>query len=289
MRNGCQFRAISRIFCLSGISVNPYVFWTACHSQRILSSLADEQTLLVVGSGYMNKRISPLHITLAIGVLLAVLLAVGLLTSCSRNAPPPRKTIVQGSRLTLELTPGPDYRTSLRFLIFKIPILPQAACWLETEDGRFVQTVFITARGAKKNWYSAPSKGRPEALPVWDHLQKSSSAGVDAVSGATSSGETERDAAASGLQPGRYAAFLEVNRSYDYNERYTRANAGVNGQPSLVYRCDIVIGNGVSTGKFEPVGTGSLDGSDGKITAGLDGLTTALTLLSKAEITYRPE
>jgi Predicted periplasmic protein (DUF2271) len=233
----------------------------------------------------VNKRCRPLRTALTVGLLLMV----GLLSSCSRNAPPPQKTIVQGSRLTLELTPGPDYRTSLTFLIFQIPILPQVACWLENEDGRFVQTVFITARGAKKNWYSAPSKGRPEALPVWDHLQKSAAGGADAVSGATSSGETKRDAAASGLQPGRYAAFLEVNRSYDYNERYTRANAGVNGQPSVIYRCDIIAGREVSTGKFEPIGTGSLDGSDGKITAGLEGLTTALTLLSKAEITWRPE
>jgi hypothetical protein len=231
-------------------------------------------------------------------------IAAVLLASCSRDSPPPTRTIVKGPRLTLEVTPGPDYRSSIRFLVFTIPLYPQVACWLETGDGRFVQTVFVTTRGAKKNWYSAPTRGRPEALPVWDHARKPAPAGssatgpattgpatggLDAVSGATSSGAATRDAAAAGLPPGRYAAFLEVNRSYDYNGKYTRANAGVNGQPSLIYRCDITVGPGTSTGIFAPIGTGSLDGSDGKITPGVEGLTTALTLLGTAQISYIPE
>jgi len=40
--------------------------------------------------------------------------------------------------------------------------------------------------------------------------------------------------------------------------------------------------------RFVPFGTGSVDGSDRRITPGLQGLTTALTLLDKAEITYQP-
>jgi len=81
---------------------------------------------------------------------------------------------------------------------------------------------------------------------------------------------------------------LEINRSYDYNERYTRGNSGVNGQPSLICRCEIVVGQGSFTGRFVPFGTGSVDGTDGSISLGVEGLTTALTLLDKAEITYQP-
>jgi hypothetical protein len=217
---------------------------------------------------------------------------IAILSSCAR--PQPSVTApMQGSRLSLELTPGPDYQTTTGFLVFRFPIYPQVACWLETTDGRYAATIYVTAKGAKRSWFSAPASGRPEALPVWYHLQKAAAAGAaagapDAVSGATSSGAVRHDSPAAALAPGRYVAMLEVNRSYDYNQKYTRANAGVNGQPSLIYRCEIVIGPEGSTARFVPFGTGSLDGSSGEITPGVEGLTTALTLLDSAEITYRP-
>jgi hypothetical protein len=131
-----------------------------------------------------------------------------------------------------------------------------------------IVTPYVTAKSPKKNWFSAPA--------------------ADAVSGATSSGGIRHDSPAAELKPGRYVAMLEINRSYDYIERYAKAVSGVNGQPSLLYRCDLVVGQGAATAQFLPFGTGSIDGSDGNITAGVEGLTTALTLLEKAEITYQP-
>jgi hypothetical protein len=82
------------------------------------------------------------------------------------------------------------------------------------------------------------------------------------------------------------AARLEINRAYDYNETYTKKNAGVTGQPSLIYSCEINVGSGPSRGVFAPWGTGSLDGSDGTVKPGLAGITTALHLLQSAEIQY---
>jgi hypothetical protein len=225
-------------------------------------------------------------------VVAGIVAAAAILSSCARSQPVVTAPL-QGSRLSLELTPGPDYRTTTGFLIFRFPIYPQVACWLETDNGRYVGTVYVTAKGARRSWFSAPASGRPEALPVWYHLQKTAAAAdaastTDAVSGATSSGGVRHDSPAAGLPPGRYVAMLEVNRSYDYNDRYTRANAGVNGQPSVIYRCEIMVGQGTWTGRFVPFGTGSVDGSDGGITPGVEGLTTALTLLDSAQITYRP-
>jgi len=37
-----------------------------------------------------------------------------------------------------------------------------------------------------------------------------------------------------------------------------------------------------------PVGTGSVDGKDGSIQAGLDGITTALQLIDGVEVGYTP-
>jgi hypothetical protein len=191
---------------------------------------------------------------------------------------------VQGQRFTLTVTPGKDYKASATILLFiKIPLYPQIACWLETPDGKYVDTIYVTPKGAKKSFFSAPSRGRPEALPVWYHRQSEQPAVPDAVSGATASSEAAH-AKRLAVSPGRYVAFLEVNRSYDYNIRYTKANSGVNGQPSLVYRAELEAGTDLSRAVFEPVGTGSVDGSDGTITPGLEGITTALTLLDHATI-----
>lgn len=87
---------------------------------------------------------------------------------------------------------------------------------------------------------------------------------IDAVSGATAATATSYETSVS-LKAGHYFVFLEVNRSYDYDERFTRAHSGVNGQPSLVYRAEIVVGKETSTGRFTAVSVGSVDGSDGSI------------------------
>ena len=190
----------------------------------------------------------------------------------------------QGQKFTLTVTPGRDYNASTTILLFiRIPLYPQIACWLETPDGTYVDTIYVTPKGAKKSFFSAPARGRPEALPAWYHRQAERPAALDAVSGATASTEAAHVKSLA-VKPGRYVVFLEVNRSYDFNERYTKERTGVNGQPSLIYRAELDAGENPSRAGFEPIGTGSVDGSDGSITPGLDGITTALTLIDHATI-----
>jgi hypothetical protein len=73
---------------------------------------------------------------------------------------------------------------------------------------------------------------------------------------------------------------LETNRSYDYNDSHPR-KAGVNGQPT--------VGAGGSEATFEPIGTGSADGSDGTVRLGLQGIDTALQLFNSTKVSYEPE
>jgi len=213
------------------------------------------------------------HAVLAIALLLLCAVQSGAQTSQ-----------VKGRTFTLTVTPGKDYGASTTILLFiRIPLYAQIACWLETPDGKYVDAIYVTPKGAKKSFFSAPARGRPEALPVWYHRQAGKPAVPDAVSGATASKEAAH-AKRLAVGPGRYVVFLEVNRSYDYNERYTKANSGVNGQPSLIYRAELEAGKDPSRARFEPIGTGSVDGSDGTITPGLEGITTALTLIDHATI-----
>ncbi len=214
-------------------------------------------------------------------------LLIAAFACCAGQHAPAETARIQGRHFTLHLVPGPEYRFASGWFIFSVPIYPQVACWIETPQGDYVDTIYVTAKGARKTWVSAPPGGRPESLPVWFHLQKKRSDAADTISGPTPRGATTQDSGlAAALPSGTYVVKLEINRSYDYDERYTRANSGVNGQPSLIYECRITVGQGPSEGIFKPIGTGSVDGSDGNIRPGLEGITTALKLLDSAAISY---
>lgn len=192
----------------------------------------------------------------------------------------------QLEQFTLELVPGKNYESSTRWFVFKMPIYPQLAVWIESEEGRYLRTLFVTKKGGKKKWISAPKEGRPEALPVWNHLWQGE---IDGITAATSKAETFRTSKFTDtLLPGNYVIKLETNISYDYNSNYTKENSGVNGQPSLVYQALLTTNKDSCCAVFLPVGTGSKDGSDGKI-YNLDGIDSAFELFSKMMITYRKQ
>lgn len=193
--------------------------------------------------------------------------------------------VEQGSqKFTLELTPGAYHKTTTKWFLFTIKIYPQAVVWLETMDGEYIDTLYVTQKGEQQSWKAAPKTGRPEALPVWYHKRQGQ---TDAVSSATESGKTVYDTVISAALPaGSYRVMLETNRSYDYNATYTKENSGVSGQPSILYSTEITVGKGPVTAVFTPIGTGSPDGSDGMIYHDFTGIDTALELFSSMTITY---
>ena len=189
------------------------------------------------------------------------------------------------SQFTIKLTPGKYYQSYTKWFIFKIKIYPQVAVWLENEDGKYIKTLYVTEKVSKNKWISAPEEGRPEALPVWSHLQKEP---CDAVTGATPKSQTLREAKLADIPKGTYIVKLEVNRSYDYNEAYTSENSGVTGQPSLIYKAILEIGDKESKAEFEPIGMGALHGEDGNINPELNNIDTAFELLQELSISWTP-
>jgi hypothetical protein len=216
---------------------------------------------------------------------MALLTAILALASCAASRSQVAVGVdTGGPRFILDLAPGGHYRTTTGWFIFKYPVYPQVAVWVESPEGRYLGTIHVTGKVAKGSWMAAPSSGRPEALPVWSHLRQGE---LDSVSAATQAGETlSVSGLASSLPAGDYVIKLETNRSYDYNETFTAANSGVCGQPSIVYRASLSLGQGRVQAAFEPLGRGSLDGSDGKIQEGLAGIDTALDLFSRMSISY---
>lgn len=213
-------------------------------------------------------------------------LALGTTAVACTSFQPADKTIHNPkSGFVLELVPGKFYSTTTRWLIFELPIYPQVAVWLETAEGKYLGTIYVTEKVRSGNWMDAPAEGRPQALPVWSHLEKED---LDAVAGATPSGETTLRSGATGtLLPGKYLIKLETNRSYDYNRKFTPESSGVTGQPSLIYAADLDVGPNTFTGPFRLLGTGSLTGADGGLHGGLDDIDTAKELFSVMKINYQ--
>jgi hypothetical protein len=227
----------------------------------------------------------------ALLVVVAALVAFSLLAGCAggpEQASSPKPGAQMGTRFELHLEPGPAYAKDMKVFLFKYTVWPQVAVWLEKPDGSFVDTLYVTEVAVTKKYRAAPKTGRPESLPVWSALKQAGSEGVDGVSSPTTGGSTVaygNDLAAR-LPAGTYIVKLETNRSYDWNETYTKKNAGVNGQPSLVYAAELTIGGAADVAYFSPIGTGSVDGSDGKMRPGLEGIDTALDLFASMKVAY---
>ncbi len=165
---------------------------------------------------------------------------------------------------------------------------PQFSVWLEDSDGNFIRTLYVTERASHKSWIMSPKEGRPESLPVWYHASKHESSKtkkqdakdsqLDAVTSATPKGGIIFNAE---IENKEYLIKAEFNTSFDYNDFYTKKNSGVNGQPSVIYSAKIPadFNNESDEIKLSFEGTGSIDGSDGKVNSDVSNLTTATEIV----------
>jgi hypothetical protein len=123
------------------------------------------------------------------------------------------------------IVPGPEWTGSSGIAVIKVKKDPQYAVWVETADGEYVATLAVSGKTVSKDWTGAPDEGRPESLPVWSAARARAS-GSDPSVDAASSATPDASAAISGsvdLVPGReYVIRLEVNHSFDYNERWPK-------------------------------------------------------------------
>jgi hypothetical protein len=234
-----------------------------------------------------NKRIA-----FALAAVLATAVAMG--TDLSAEA-----------SIAVTVRPGSAYSHKVKFGLFSATLVPQMAIWIETTEGRFVDTIYVSGKTAK--WSAAGGARRPETLPVWSHARGSAlSDGLavpnkakrlpDAVSGATPKAAfTMVWKVPAGLAPGSYRIRAELNSSYDWNEAYPDKlpktdphYSEVNGQPSIVWECALELGGAAVETELEMVGTGALRGEDGAVTPGLEGITSAHDLAASIRAEYRP-
>ena len=138
------------------------------------------------------------------------------------------------STLQVVVEPGTEWLHDFPlFLGLKRRNPPQMAIWIESPEGAYLATVYVTRRIASQSWRMAGGNRRREALPHWCHrhgvryadglyLPTREEPLPDAVSGATPRGGFEarfvRDTAW-----GRFVVKVEVNHSTDFNDTWPRS------------------------------------------------------------------
>jgi len=213
-------------------------------------------------------------------IALLFLATISLYIHSACKIPDKKQETELNNTIKLIIEPGEQWLGKMKvFLFFTTQKTPQMAAWIEDDKDQFISSIVVTGKSVKQNWVSAPKNGRPEALPVWNHKQRDSSA-LDAVSTATPKGSIEAVINKDILTNGEtYNVYFEINHSFDYNDFWTEDNSGVNGQPSLIYHAKFIAGQPYRT-QLVPIGHGAVDGADGNITSALDSFTSALSIVN---------
>lgn len=211
--------------------------------------------------------------------------------------------ILWASQTAAEVKEGPQ-TFSFRLLLSEKKC--QMAIWLTDEQGAFVDTVYVTRKVAKKGLGNRRGGlddklggARLSALPVWAYdrgidygngnfYPPKNKPLPDAISSATAkAGEFVWEwKPKKALKPGKYFYYIEVNKSFDKNEHHKYS--WYRGQPSVVWRGIIQVGNQISMSEAKIIGHGDVAGEDGKINLDLSTLTTSLRLIEKIEAVYHP-
>ena len=220
---------------------------------------------------------------------------------------------VEGQPITVEVKAGEHY-TGLgpKVLGVQLTTVPQMAIWIESPTGEYLDTLYVTKKGATGTYLTAlfadeDEVRRPEALPHWSHqrgvksedgLMVPSKANplADAITGATPLTSYELASTIS-QKDTTVMVKMEVNRSFDYNHTYSESafpndpiysGSGNSAQPSLIYGAEVDLS---STDRFtilKLLGRGHHSGQHGEIIDDLAGVTTALALVDRVIVDTQP-
>ncbi len=197
---------------------------------------------------------------------------------------------------------GREYHSAPQDLFLGITYTstPQIVVWMETQEGKYIDTLYITGKASDSSYRSKDPAidvvRRPEALPYWSHKRGIKSvdglftpdqhnSDLDGISAATP--KVDYQVTLSAPRMGRYKLMVEVNRSYDFNEYYSRtrfpydeiySGTGSSGQPSLIYEA-IIDSQEPGLHLLNLVGHGHHSGRDGSLYTALDNVTTAKQIL----------
>lgn len=181
---------------------------------------------------------------------------------------------------------------------------PLMAVWLEDDQGRYIQTLFVPkaiatgvfrfGSNATGKWMEA-AKRAPQTLPYWSHqrgvtapdglfMPDPENPVADAYSGATPTTSFTLTARADGPLPVKFRVLFEVNQNWDWNEYWTNdkfpgdVHYLNSAQPAVVYQSIVDQENMLDRYVLNPVGHSHPSGKTGELFTDLSTLTTALQI-----------
>jgi hypothetical protein len=207
----------------------------------------------------------------------------------------------QGSSLTVTFQKGKEHNH------------PLFAIWLADEQGKFIETLYVSqtigkgvfprANRSTGHWQEGEIQ-RPAALPYWAHQRNilneigtynptPAHPEVDGLTGATPQTSFVMQLKTSKPLLGKYQVMLELNQSWDWNEFWynnrfpTDKEYQTSSQPALVYSVLINVPSNGVVYEMKPVGHSHYSGAEGSLNPDLKTLTTALQIAKKITVTMQ--
>ena len=198
---------------------------------------------------------------------------------------------------------------SLKFEKGKEHNHPLFAVWLADENGKFIQTLYVSKsigrgvfeHGSRKTGQWMPGEiQRPATLPFWAHqrgilnefgtyMPTTKKPEIDAFTGATPLESFILNVKTQKPLNGKFKIMLELNQSWDWNETWHNnrfpndKEYKTSSQPALVYSADIDT-NAKTEVEMKPIGHSHYAGKDGNLTTDLSTITTALKIAKKITV-----
>jgi hypothetical protein len=236
------------------------------------------------------------------GILLSslVMFIIGLSGCVMNRLDETHKTIalrqeIQGNPISVDVVKGKQWSVRMQAGPFVFNVLPQIVIWAEDQEGKLIDTLYITGADGKKMRHAAKNeKGAafyPECFPVW--AEKAKAAGkkmpskkepyTDTVTSATPMSSFTLDTRL-GDTANSFFVYLEINKSDDKSEVFTKENNDWAGQPSLIYKAEVT-----EKGKeyaMTLVGHGGKISDEPKIYEDMTGIDTALEQIEKIMVKF---
>lgn len=206
----------------------------------------------------------------------------------------------KGNAMQIKFTVGPEHNH------------PTLAVWMETIDGVYAQTLFVTqslatgiyGHGVKDDgvWKrEAGEARRPATLPYYLHkrgikapdgtyLPTPENPIPDAFSGATPLNSFQLNTKANEPLTGKFTLLVEVNQPWDWNKYWNNSlypgdlDYKTSCQPALVYAVTIDLDNPMEYYVLNPIGHSHYAGKDGRLYTDITTFTTALQIYEKIEV-----
>jgi len=190
---------------------------------------------------------------------------------------------------------------------------PLFAVWLEDENGKYIQTLYVSesvatgvfkyGRQENNRWITAPKRA-PQTLPYWAHkrgivasdglyVPDSHTRVPDAYTGATPVRGFILTSRADGPLPEKYKVMLEINQNWDWNEYWTNdkypddENYKMSCQPALVYEAAVDTRSLRDHYRLNPTGHSHYSGETGELFTDMSTLTTALQIVDSVIVRIR--